>query len=81
MTVCAETMVYVATCRTCGGWVLLSVDIPENADDTAKEVAHCIRSGHEVSRRLVDEARTMPMCDWDCAGRVKATKMRRGGGA
>lgn len=57
----SETPAYIARCRCgCGGIVFASVDNPEHAADTAKEVARCIRDGYAVERTVVSVVRTQP---------------------
>lgn len=57
----SKTGAYIARCRCgCGGIVFASVDNPEHATDTAKEVARCIREGYAVERTVVSVVRTQP---------------------
>ena len=53
-------MAYVATVPGCGCVVATTVDAPEYARDTAKEVAAWVRDGLTISRHTVEEVRAMP---------------------
>jgi len=55
-------MAYVAKC-VCGGLIMACVDLPERKNDTAKEVASCLRAGYEISRMTVEEVRAHKWCD------------------
>ena len=58
-----EPMAYIAT-HSCGGWVLVTVDLPERAKDNAKEIAQCITDGLTVERVTVQAVRTtLKMCE------------------
>lgn len=56
----ATEMAYVATVPGCGCVVAATVDAPEYARDTAKEVASWVRRGLTISRHTVEAVRTMP---------------------
>ena len=45
----AEPMSYIARCK-CGAIVMATVDKPEHAKDTAREVAECIADGLTIER-------------------------------
>lgn len=64
---------YAGVCRICGGWVLLVMDIPELAEETAKDVAQCVRDGYEVRRITIEAGRAMEMCRSECPGRESQT--------
>ncbi len=45
---------YIARCKCgCNGIIMATVDIPEHTDETAKEVASCIRNGYAVEHTSV----------------------------
>jgi len=81
-----EPMAYIAT-HSCGGWVLVTVDLPERAKDNAKEIAQCIRDGYTIERVTVQAVRTtLTMCECNKARRKQAGQQQelthlKGGGA
>lgn len=44
-----EPMAYIAR-KPCGCFVFAGVDLPERQNDNAKEIAWCVRHGHQVER-------------------------------
>lgn len=59
MDITESTPAYIARCKCgCGGIVMATVDIPEHAEEVAKEVAACIRDGYSVEHVTVGYVRT-----------------------
>ena len=46
----ASKMAYIARCSKCNGMVAAMMDDPNHKQDTAKEVAKCLRAGYVIGR-------------------------------
>jgi hypothetical protein len=58
------TPCFAAMCQ-CGGWVGVTVDVPEHARDNAKEVARWMRAGFRIDKITVQSVRdgSSRMCE------------------
>lgn len=71
-TVTAPAMAYIATVPGCGCMVACTVDVPEHARDTARELASWVRDGLTIERHTVEAVRAMRFRT--CPHRVKARR-------
>jgi len=62
-------MAYIARCH-CGGIIMACVDDPTHKQDTAKEVASCLRAGFTIDRIKCNDVKTSKWCE----NRGKCTK-------
>ena len=70
----SKTMSYVAKCK-CGGIVMATMDIPNHAEDVAKEVASCLKAGFRITRMSCERVRKAAWCENQ--GKCKARKRKR----
>lgn len=72
----AATPCLVAYCAECGLIVACSVQVPEHAKDTAKEVARWVKAGLTVTTLPVADVRTGKWCD--CHHQKQLAKSAKG---
>lgn len=54
-----STPAYIARCKCgCSGVIMMTVDMPDHAQEVAHEVAACVREGYPVEHVTVGYART-----------------------
>ena len=81
-----EVPAYVAR-KMCGCVVMLAMDNPVHAKDTAREIAACILDGYHIERLTVAEAKKLPLtrgfgiCEHDSPEERKKREIRARRGA